>query len=67
MPTQNNHPDRHEHLDLLQRTSRTRHPTRRTALGPKFCRTCHLQRTPQERRCDDLLVGQCRDCHDPNL
>lgn len=67
MPTQNNGRNRRDHLDLLQRTARTRHPSRRIPLGPKFCRTCRLERTPQERRCDDLLVGECRECHDPNL
>lgn len=63
MPTHNH--DR-EHHELRQRTARTRHLSR-VVLGPKFCRTCHLERTPQERRCDDLLVGECRTCHDPNL
>jgi hypothetical protein len=56
------HPD----MDLLQRTSATRYPAR-VRLGPLICRTCRLQRTRQERQCDDLLVGQCRDCHDPSL
>ena len=65
MPTQNGR-DRQDHLDLLQRTSRTRHPSR-VPLGPKICRTCRIERTPQERRCDDLLVGECRECHDPSL
>ncbi|MCA1677173.1 MAG: hypothetical protein LC799_35005 [Actinobacteria bacterium] len=66
MPTHNNARDRQHHLDLLQRASRTRHPTR-VRIGPKICRTCHLQRTPQERRSDDLLVGECHECHDPSL
>ena len=60
------HTHRRDHQDLLQRGTRTRHPVR-VPLGPPTCRTCHLQRTPQERRCDDLLVGQCRECHDPSL
>ena len=53
-------------MDLLRRTSATRYPFP-VRLGPSICRTCQLQRTRQERQCDDLLVGQCRDCHDPSL
>lgn len=53
-------------MDLLQRSTATRYPTR-VQPGPSICRTCHLARTPQERQCDDLLGGQCRDCHDPTL
>lgn len=66
MPTHNHDRDRQAHRDLLQRTTRTRHPSR-VRLGPTICRTCHLQRTPQERRCDDLLAGECRECRDPSL
>ncbi|MGH3911774.1 MAG: hypothetical protein ACRDRM_13195 [Pseudonocardiaceae bacterium] len=66
MPTQNPSDARNDHTSLLQRSSHTRHPSR-VALGPLICRTCHLERTPQERRCDDLLVGECRECHDPSL
>jgi hypothetical protein len=50
---------------LAQRCRATRYPTR-VPLGPPVCRTCHLQRTRQERQCDDLLGGQCRNCHDPS-
>lgn len=53
-------------MDLLHRTAATRYPTP-VRLGPTICRTCHLERTRPERQCDDLLVGQCRDCHDPSL
>lgn len=53
-------------MDLLRRCTATRYPTR-VQPGPSICRTCHLARTPQERQCDDLLGGQCRDCHDPSL
>jgi hypothetical protein len=53
-------------LTLIQRCRATRYPTR-VQLGPLICRTCHLQRTRQERQCDDLLGGQCRDCHNPSL
>jgi hypothetical protein len=53
-------------MDLLQRSRVIRYPVR-VPLGPQICRSCHLQRIRQERQCDDLLAGQCRDCHDPNL
>ncbi len=53
-------------MDLLQRSSATRYPAS-VRLGPPICPACHLQRTRQERQCDDLLGGQCRDCHDPSL
>ncbi|MGH3527964.1 MAG: hypothetical protein ACRDQI_18360 [Pseudonocardiaceae bacterium] len=53
-------------MDLLARSRATRYPAR-VALGPRICRACQLQRTRQERQCDDLLVGHCRDCHDPTL
>lgn len=53
-------------MDLLRRCSATRYPAR-VQLSPRICRACHLQRTRQERQCDDLLGGQCRACHDPSL
>ena len=69
-PLPSQHPDNpeeeHPDMDLLQRSTATRYPTI-VRLGPRICRTCHLQRTRQERQCDDLLGGQCRDCHDPSL
>lgn len=53
-------------MDLLQRTTAIRYPTA-VQLGPRICRTCQLERTRQERQCDDLLVGQCQQCQDPSL
>lgn len=53
-------------MNLLQRTATTRYPAP-VRLGPRICRTCYLERTRQERQCDDLLVGQCQQCQDPSL
>lgn len=35
--------------------------------GSRICRSYHLERTPQERQYNDLLIGPCRECHDPSL